>query len=208
MGINMKKIITAIANAAFIISIALAVQLPQFIRYIIAVAGVLALIVLLYYDKNSQLYKRMCTSQEEINTAMKEIVSILGKVCIMSRDLSWVTPDIFKILTEKKSDVLIFAQNETDLTKQLSAGGATVQYYGKYGFEPVSRFTAIRYNRDYPQVAIAKTQNTMKKSHNIKHIIYQTGINDCIQDQWINALAIDMISLCKAVCKEERNEKC
>ena len=40
MGINMKKTITATANAASIISIALDVQLPQFIRYIIAVAGV------------------------------------------------------------------------------------------------------------------------------------------------------------------------
>lgn len=136
---------------------------------------------------------------------MKELIKSQGKVCIMSRDLSWVDRDIEKCILEKKNSIKFFVENEIALTKRLQANGVQVKYYGHLGFEPKTRFTVIRYNRANPQVAIANTQNSIRKKHKYKHVIYETSDSACKQDKWINSLAVDMVTLCDIVFEGSDN---
>lgn len=124
----------------------------------------------------------------------------------MSRDLTWVNGEIEDVLTSKASSVVIFAERENEVTKRLRAKGIQVYYYGKLGFEPKTRFTVIRYNRDNPQVAIANTLETVRKKGKFKHTIYETRDQGQRQDKWINSLAIDLISLCKLASKQAEQE--
>ena len=123
----------------------------------------------------------------------------------MSRDLSWVTPEITACLETKKGSTLIFAQSENEITQLLTNRGIKVKYYGALNFEPKTRFTIIRYNKNDPQVAIANIQNSIRKKNKFKHIIYQTSAGGSPHDEWINSLAVDMVHLCNAVCKENDN---
>ena len=102
----------------------------------------------------------------------------------------------------KKDNVLIFAQSQNAITSSLVSRGIKVKYYADLGFEPKTRFTIIRYNKNNPQVAIANMENNIRKKNKFKHIIYQTSPNGTRQDEWINSLAIDMVQLCNIVCKE------
>lgn len=197
----MKKIIEITASFASIISLALIENMPSWISYIIGVVGCISLIVLIYdYFKEKKPNEVLCTSDDEIKNQMKRIIKMQGKVCIMSRDLSWVDSEIETCICSKANSVLIFAEKETDLTKRLQASGVEILYYGVLGFEPKTRFTMIRYNTYNSQVAIANTQNSIRKKGKVKHIIYQTEKGKR-EDEWINSLASDMILLCKASCR-------
>ena len=123
----------------------------------------------------------------------------------MSRDLSWVDAEMEACIAEKKDNILIFAQKESDLTKRLISKGATVQYYGHLNFEPKTRFTIIRYNSANPQVAIANIQNSVRRKNGFKHVIYETVDCGCQQDKWINSLALDMMELCRVASVGEKN---
>lgn len=129
-----------------------------------------------------------------------------GKICIMSRDLSWVDCEVRACIVSKAPNVLIFLEKETNLTNELRDNGVEIMCYGMWNFEPKTRFTIIRYNTNNPQVAIANTQNSIRKKGKIRHTIYQTQRNNGT-DEWINSLAIDMIQLCKSVCNGEINEQ-
>ena len=202
----MKRWVTAIASAASIIGLAFIQGIPNWGRIIICIFGIVCLATLVYCEiKADFANQRVCTSEAEIQTAMMQIIKSPGKICIMSRDLSWVTDEI-KDCIKRKHDVLIFAEKETDLTKELSTVGVQIKYYGKYGFEPKTRFTIIGYNKNNPQVAIANTQRTIRKKGKMKHIIYETSSGNYTQDEWINSLAIDMMNLCNVV--SEGANKC
>lgn len=169
--------------------------------FIIAVLVDIALIVY-NISKEEQINELICESDEEIKSAMKKIIKMQGKVCIMSRDLSWVDAEVEACISFKSASMLIFAEKETELTERLKKCGVDLRYYGALGFEPKTRFTIIRYNANNPQVAIANTRNLIRKKGKFKHTIYQTT-NESRIDEWINSLAVDMVTLCKLVCDGE-----
>lgn len=203
----MKKIIEIIASFASIISLAFVECMPRLISYSIGIIGCVSLILLVYdHFKSNQSNEVTCTSDDDIKSQMKKIIKMQGKICIMSRDLSWVDSEVEACIYAKASSVLIFAEKRTELTKRLESKSVEILYYGGLGFEPKTRFTMIRYNTSNLQVAIANTQNSIRKKGNVKHVIYQT-VKGKREDEWINSLASDMILLCKASCREERYEQ-
>ncbi len=197
----MKKVIEIFGSFASIISLALVENIPSWISYLIGIIGCISLFFLICdYFKENQTNEVVCTSDYEIKDQMKKIIKMQGKICIMSRDLSWVDSDIETSICAKANSVLIFAEKTTDLTERLQAKGVEILYYGGLGFEPKTRFTMVRYNTNNSQVAIANIQNSIRKKGKVKHIIYQTE-KGRREDEWINSLANDMILLCKASCK-------
>lgn len=203
----MKKCIEAIATFCSIISLAFASVIPLIFRIIIVAIGITSFGFLFYdYYRESQTNEIVCHSNDEIIEAMKRIIKMQGKICIMSRDLTWVNTEVEACICAKAQSVLIFAEKESDLTNRLISAGVTVKYYGFLNFEPKTRFTMIRYNKSNPQVAIANTQNSVRKNGNVKHTIYQTE-NGRRTDDWINSLAGDMIHLCNLICSGEHNEQ-
>lgn len=202
-----RSMICSLGTFASIISLAFTSQLNWGIRILIGVGGVICLCVLVYYDyKCAQINERICHTPEEIEEAMKELVKTQGKVCVVSRDLSWVTPEISACILQKKRDILIFVQRANDITSSLVKNGVKIKSYGT-NFEPKTRFTVVRYNRPNLQVAIANTLNTVRKKKNFTHTIYQTVGNNCYQDAWINSLAFDMITLLDSVSEEIEYEE-
>lgn len=164
-------------------------------------------LLFLYFNlrKDENINEVVCESDEDIKNTMKQVIKTQGKICIMSRDLSWVDLEMELCITSKASSMLIFAEKSTELTKRLSENGVEIKYYDKWQFEPKTRFTIIRYNTRNEQVVIANTQNSIHKKNKIKHTIYQTKKGNRT-DEWINSLAIDMIDLCKKVCYGEGDE--
>lgn len=163
------------------------------------------ILIIYYVSQKESDNKLVCESDDEIKEAMKKIIKMQGKICVMSRDLSWVDCEVEACILSKAPSVLIFAEKETSLTQKLQEKGVDIRYYGDLNFEPKTRFTVIRYNTNSPQVAIANTQNSIRKKGKIRHTIYQTQKNNGT-DEWINSLAIDMIQLCKSVCKGKTDE--
>lgn len=193
------RIIASALNLVSILGLVLIKNISLSWRIAVLVVGC-ACVGYLIYDaiKNSQKNEIVCRNDEDIAITMKKLIKTRGKICIMSRDLSWVDAEMEACIAEKKDNILIFAQKESDLTKRLISNGATVEYYGHLNFEPKTRFTIIRYNSTNPQVAIANIQNSVRKKDNFKHVIYETVDSGCQQDKWINSLALDMMELCRA----------
>lgn len=199
----MRRYASTLAMFASILALVFIKEIPMVFKILILIVGVAGAYEQLQEDyKENQENIRVCKNQEEIEGAMKYLVKSQGKTCIMSRDLSWVNDEIKKILIKKNKNARVFAQEETELTKELISKGVEVHYYGVYGFEPKTRFTIIRYNRDDKQVAIAKTSDAIKKE-NFEHKIYQTK-NETIQDEFICSLATDLMDLCKAACENRK----
>lgn len=200
----MKRWILSISSAASILGLALGPGLPTWVRIIITVFGIACLVFLIFSEiKADSINEITCQSEEEIRSAMINIIKSQGKVCIMSRDLSWVNPEVSDCLKKKKDNLLIYAQKETELTKKLKEAGIQIRYYGDTHFEPQTRFTIIGYNKPTPQVAISRTQYTIRKRGKLNHKIYQTSMSGDERDMWINSLALDMIDLCELVSKEK-----
>jgi len=207
-GNYIKRIIISIANAASIASLAFTSTIPIPFRIIIGFIGIACLAYLLYIEfKENTLNERICTSEEEIKTAMKEIIKTQGKICVVSRDLTWVDNEVAACISAKKSSIIIFAEKENPTTQKLKAEGIKIKFYGHLGFEPKTRFTIIRYNSINPQVAIADTQHSIRKKKKFKHTIYETVSNGSKQDKWINSLALDMMNLFNVVCEDDYNAK-
>lgn len=199
----LKKAILSFCSFASIISLAFITGLPIWARILIVVFGVGCLAYLLWSDYASQRDKLfVCKSEEETQEYMKKWIKNQGKVCVMSRDLSWVNTDIEEVMKTKKGSLRIFAQQETELTKRLRASGVDVRFYGCYNFEPKTRFTIIRYNRPDKQIAIANTVARGKKLA-YEHTIYQTDIKGDMKDTWIVSLADDLVGLCDIICERE-----
>ncbi len=178
-----------------------------FVVFMLIISIVIELLFL-YFNlrREENINEVVCESDEDIKATMKQVIKTQGKICIMSRDLSWVDPEMELCITSKSSSMLIFAEKSTELTKRLSDNGVEIKYYGKWKFEPKTRFTIIRYNTRNEQVVIANTQNSINKKGKIKHTIYQTKKGNKT-DEWINSLAIDMIDLCKTVSYGEEDEQ-
>lgn len=206
------NVISAIGTAASILSLAFIPQLLPGIKYFLIIVGMLCLALLLFgiykEKKNAQINEIICTNDDQIKEEMQNLIKMQGKICIMSRDLTWVDDKIEKCIIEKKSSILIFAEHETNLTKKLEEAGVDIRYYGKTGFIPNTRFTVIRYNKNDQQVAIANTKNTLRRKNKMEHTIYMTNDNpNDKRDSWLSSLAYDMISLCEKVSEGGNGEK-
>lgn len=198
------QIIMALSTGISIVSPIFSKCIPLWFVIVISGLGILCFILLTFDAiKKNHINERICTSEKEIEETMKGIITTQGKICIISRALSWVTPEIMACLEGKKDNVLIFAQTKNETTQKLLDRGIKVMFYGKFNFEPKSRFTIIRYNKNNPQVAIANSQYSVRRGAKFKHVIYQTSANGDPRDQWINSLAIDMVNLCSLVCAEK-----
>jgi hypothetical protein len=180
--------------------------LPLWIQVFLGVIGILSFGYLVFDELHSRASNGIVYHNEaDVQKAMKEIIKTQGKVCIMSRDLSWVNDEIKNLIVIKKDSILVFAQGRNDIAEKLEDEGVRIEYYGHLGFEPKTRFTVIRYNRNNPQVAIARTKNIKQKRNNFRHTIYLTeSENASIQDEMLNSLATDMIALCDLVAERRK----
>lgn len=193
-----KQVVLACAAAASIIGLSFAPGLPMGAKILICFVGIACLIINIYFDViRGRDNIMICHSNEEIETQMHKLIKIQGKICIMSRDLSWVNNKIEAAIIGKRDSMLIFAQHSTVLTKRLSSKGVPVFLYGESGFEPKTRFTIIRYNQTNPQIAIAKPSNNLKGKHTYNHKIYQAENVNGDTDAWLISLAMDLMELCK-----------
>lgn len=194
----MKRVIMALGSVASIIGPCFSLNLSVVEKIIVILIGIGCFTYLLIDDILSQRNnEKICKSEKEIKETMQALIKTQGKICIVSRDLSWVDFDIEQAIIKKGENIRIYAEHQIALTKRLESNGVEMRYYGDLGFNPRSRFTIIRYNRETRQVAIANTHNTIQRKHKFKHIIYETGGNNCKQDKWINSLAMDIIDLCE-----------
>ena len=195
-----KQLFTAAASAASIISLAFVSFIPMIGRIFLVVIGVFCLCFLTYDSiKNNRINETVCRSDEEIKQVMRQLIQTDGQTCIMSRNLTWVDDELEKEIYKKKDDLLIFVSRKSELTERLKAHEVRVKYYGKTGFVPKTRFTVLRYTRNNPQVAIANTQDTVRRGAALTHTIYETSDEGSRHDRWINSLALDMIRLCESV---------
>lgn len=192
-----KKIIMAITSGISILSLAFVESFPISIKILIAIVGVGCILFLIYNEiKDSRGNERVCQTNEEIMDTMMRLIKSDGKVAILSRDLSWVNEDIKFQMAKKANNIVLCVQKENKLTLELEDEGVVIRYYGHLGFEPVSRFTIIRYNKEEAQVAIANTESSVRTNTSFKHVIYQTSPHGNRQDEWINSLSKDLIKLC------------
>lgn len=199
----LKRVITAAASGASIISLAFVNNMPLMGKIALVLTGIISVTFLIYSEaKADEVNERVCQNDDEIKAAMRELVKSEGKVAIMSRDLSWVDTEMEACISMKKENMLICVEKETELTRRLVRAGVVVKCYGHVEFEPISRFTIIRFNKKDHQVAIAKTESSVRKKNTFKHVIYQTLPNGNKQDEWINSLAVDMITLCSLIGEE------
>lgn len=196
----MKRILVELGTVASIISLCFLFEPSSIEKAIIMVIGLGCFAFLIADDYwRQRCNEKTCKSKEEIKKTMLDLIRTDGRTCMVSRDLSWVDSEVEQALIGKGENLRIFVERETELTKRLANNDVQMGYYGGTGFKPNSRFTVIRYNKNTRQVAIANTQNSIRKKHKFKHVIYETGGNDCKQDTWIDSLAMDIIELCDIV---------
>lgn len=199
---RIASIISCIASFASILSLAFIQNIPFNIRVGVVSFSFFCLGWLVFSAiQNNLRNERICKNTKEINSAMRELVGSEGEICVVSGSLRWVDEETERVIVENKNSILIFIEKESALSKKLIDQGVTIKYYGQYNCKLRSRFTAIRYNRENPQIAIASTSNLIGRKNSMQHIIYQTNNQDLYYDQWINALGIDVIDVLYALCQ-------
>lgn len=198
---RIEEIVMAFATAASILSLAFISEIPLGIRWIIFIIGFICFGIIVkrhIFQVRDQYIE--CETEEETREYMRRWISSQGKVCVVSRDLSWVDEKVKQQMLKKKESLVIFAQNKTGLTEELSEGGVIVRYYGDK-FNPTTRFTVIRYNREDRQIAIATPSTHLARRNAYTHTIYQSGTsNDDTKDKWIVSLAVDLIVALGELC--------
>jgi len=165
----MRKAIGIIASLGF-----LAESVYTLIQTILANQGVaiavfsvltsLALLSLILTTINEFKGHIRLKNKDKINKKIVNFIETSGETVILSRDLSWVTPEIISKLRNKveigEDRLMIFLPSENKKSKEI-AEFADVRYFGdKIGKTNVdrltSRFTIIHYGTDsvritYPQ---------------------------------------------------------
>lgn len=192
------NIVSAITSFCSIVSLISFPQLPVWLKIIILVIALACAGYIVWFSVvNNRKNEIVCHTDEEIKAEMKKLISQQGKVCIMSRDLSWVDVDIFSAIIKKKDSVIIYAEKENERVEELRENGVKIKLYGMHGFVPETRFTIIRYGRANPQISIADTRYSIRKG-NLEHKIYQTTIENQ-SDGYILSLARDLTNLMEKV---------
>ena len=170
---------------------------------VLIVCGVIAL-ACMFFDVKEYIRNRPLVfhSQEAINAYMKNWISTSGEVVVYSRDLSWVNDEIKGIMLGKGKDLTIFVHQSTLLTDSLQQAGVHIYLYENIPYQPVSRFTIIRANKNNRQIAIANPQNSRGK---LNHEIYESS--DKKGDKFLLDLSADVVNLTKCIGKACKAEK-
>ena len=161
----MKSIINWLAAAATFVGLYLTVKPQQplthwqiFFIAIIVFVFVIAAFLDIRNERNSlpKKYK----SKAKINNYMYNMLKTGGACEICSRDASWIKEDkIFALLIEKSKnqELTLYVHTKTKDISTLEKHGAEVVEYGKFGFEPFTRFTIVNStNHASSYVAIGK----------------------------------------------------
>lgn len=202
----MKNWLTAFGTSASILALGLSETIPTWTRFLIMIVGIYCLVYLIREGtEEARTNQITCHSDNEISDAMKGLIKSQGKILIMSRDLTWVDEEMAGVMRNKASSITIFAEKPNKVTRQLQEAGVIIKFYGEYGFEPKTRFTAVRYNKTHPQIAIANTENTVRKGKKFEHTIYETSDKGGKRDKMLVSLALDMIALGNLVFKEKND---
>lgn len=161
----MKSIINWLAAAASFIGLYLTVKPDQplnqwqlfFLAIAVVVFGIAAINDIL--DERKKTPKKY-ESKAEINNYMYQMLKTCGACEICSRDASWITDNkIHPLLIEKSKnrELKFYVHTKTAEVDALKKYGAEVIEYGKYGFEPFTRFTIVNSgNHASSYVAIGK----------------------------------------------------
>ncbi|WP_224703075.1 hypothetical protein [Devosia aquimaris] len=95
---------------------------------------------------------------KKINDEMKKILNGRENVTVLSRNLSWAAQgsELYSILEKKAAsgDLNLFIHSANPASVELQKRGATVTYYGGYGFVPESRFTVVSHRSATQKMAI------------------------------------------------------
>lgn len=142
----------------------------------------------------------VCSNQEDINNFLKKWIKTDGVVKILSRNLSWVNDEIMGILQAKGADLYLYVESENEVVKNIMQinKDCKVFLYGKYGFEPNSRYTVIHANKDDRQIAIALQER--KNQYKLYHEIYCS--KEGAYDKKMLGLAMDLMN-----CIEKMEKK-
>lgn len=99
-----KYTIEALGTTLSIISLAFSSFMQTWLTIVIVIFGLSCFFFLIYENITSNAYnERVCRNSKAIEEAMNEIINSHGNICIMSRDLSWITPQISATLESKKT---------------------------------------------------------------------------------------------------------
>ena len=86
-------------------------------------------------------------------------ISVGGRVCIFSNDMSWVQDEEMKEMLRSKAEkdeLTIVLPSPIPLTEELKQNGAHIITYAPLKYTPKSRFTIINDGRDGAQIAIGR----------------------------------------------------
>lgn len=129
-----------------------------FFLAILTVVFIRASLVDLWNEKKSLPKKYQ--SKTEIINYMYNMLKKCGVCEICSRDASWITDSkIYNLLIEKskKKELKLYVHTKTKNVNDLEKNGAEVIDYGKFGFDPLTRFTIVNSgNHACSYVAIGK----------------------------------------------------
>jgi hypothetical protein len=161
----MKSIVNWLVAAASFIGLFFTVKPQQplniwqifFLAIAVVVFGIAAIKDII--DERKKLPKKY-KSKDKINNYMFKMLKTSGACEICSRDASWIVDErINPLLIEKssKQELKIYVHTKTDEVNALAECGAEVIEYGKFGFEPFTRFTIVNSgNNASSYVAIGK----------------------------------------------------
>jgi hypothetical protein len=108
--------------------------------------------IVTYRTAHGRVYK----NDADTKRYMQRWIQRGARTVIVSRDMSWVDEPIKHLLLEKarKNELLLFAQSDWPICRELSTAGAEVMKYGDLGWQPRTRFTIINYDRHDERVAV------------------------------------------------------
>jgi hypothetical protein len=174
----MKSIIHWLAAAATFVGTYLTVkpqqQLTHWQIFILAILAV-GFVIAAFLDLRNEwkALPKKYKNKAKINNYMYNILKKCGACEICSRDASWIKEDkIFPLLIEKSKnqELTFYVHTKTKDVITLENHGAEVVEYGKFGFEPFTRFTIVNSgNLASSYVAIGK------QKPNEPHVIEELG---------------------------------
>lgn len=173
----MKSLINWLAAAASIVGLYLTIipkqpltQWQLFFLAIIAIVFVIAALIDLR-DERKKLPKKY-KSKDKINDYMYNMLKKSGACEICSRDASWIKDErIYPLLVEKSKnrELKFYVHTKTDKVNSLEANGAEVVEYGKFGFDPFTRFTIVN-SGNYASSYVAIGKQKPNELHTIEEL--------------------------------------
>lgn len=172
-------IITILGSFASLFSLIFMVRVPgqpfSPVHWILLSIGIICFIIAVVWEirKHMKSQPLVMHKDSDIKEYMYNWISRSGRVAIFSRDLSWVSDKIKKLLLSKakQSELCICVPKMIPLVDELQKAGAEICSYPELSYIPSSRFTIINCDRADASVAVGgKKQN--------KHIIREFALGE------------------------------